>query len=133
MHSSLKNVPVFDAPDFRGRTADWKKIVDTASTGQKRTVIEWGVAKGPLCLAYPASRRDLAIQIVGSRTLTGSDERWADYLEFEYVPQVVAALTADNLNPQVICIDQRPIQIMRERRRELESFAHSRAGDANHH
>lgn len=133
MHTALKNSPVFDASDFRGRTADWKKMLDAAPIGQKRVVVEWGVGKGPNCFVYPAPRRALGVHLAQGGTQSGSDERWADFLEFEFVPQIVAMLGEDGLNPQLVCVDQRPIQIMRQRRREQEAFAHARAGDAAHH
>lgn len=133
MHAALKDVPIFDAADFRGRTADWKKLLDSAPVGRKRTVIEWGVGRGPNCFVYPAPRRALGVHLAQGGTQTGSDERWADFLEFEFVPQIVAALKEDGLFPQAICVDQRPIQIMRQRRREQEAFARSRAGEAAHH
>ena len=132
MHTALKNLPVFDAAAFRGRAADWKKILEAAGVGQKRTVIEWGVGRGPNVFVYPAPRRALGCHLAQGGTQTGSDERWADFLEFEFVPQIVATLKEDGLNPQVICADQRPITIMRERRRAQEAVAHARTGGAGH-
>jgi len=133
MHKALKDLPVFDPATFRGRTADWKKIVQGAPAGGHRVVIEWGVMRGPNCFVYPATRRGLGINLMANVAHAESDERWADYLEFEYVPQVVKALLDDGMNPQVICVDLRPIQIQRERRRAIEAAARAKSGVAAHH
>jgi hypothetical protein len=133
MHKALSDLPVFDPATFRGRTADWKKIIQAAATGGNRVVIEWGIMRGPNCFVYPATRRGLGINLMAAVPHNESDERWADYLEFEYLPQVLKALQDDGLNPQVICVDLRPIQIQRGRRRAIEVAARAKSGVAAHH
>ncbi len=132
MHNALKDLPVFDPEDFKAKTADWKKIVASSPPGGKRIVIEWSVGRGPNCFVYPAGARGAGINLTASAHAPGSDERWADFLEFEFVPQVVRALTDDGFTPQVICADLRPIQVMRQRRRAIESIAREKTGAGAH-
>ena len=98
-----------------------------------RVVVEWCVTYGPKVFVYPAVKR-----ILGFDTCEGfgdgtSDERWADLLEFDYVPQVVKALEGAGYRVQTICADQRPIQTMRQRRRDTEKLAASRGAHHGHH
>lgn len=132
MHGALHNLPVFDAEAFKAKAADWKRTVGSAGPGGNRIVIEWGVGRGPNCFVYPATKRSQGISLVAADSRGQSDERYADFLEWEYVPQVVAALKADGLNPQVICVDLRPLQIQRERRRAIDAKAREKTGAAAH-
>jgi hypothetical protein len=117
MLKPLANKPEFDPIAFRGRTADWRRIVQNAPIGMKRVVVEWNVTRGPSCFIYPAAKRALGFDLCADGSTRASDERWADFLEYELVPRIVATIAEEGLNPQIICTDQRPIQIMRERRR----------------
>ncbi|MDX1932376.1 MAG: hypothetical protein SFU56_07210 [Capsulimonadales bacterium] len=133
MLKPLANKPAFDPIAFRGRTADWRRIVANAPVGMNRVVVEWNVGRGPSCFVYPASRRALGFDLCEDGIDRASDERWADFLEFEFVPQVEATLAGDGLRPQVICTDQRPVQVMRQRRRNLAAAGEAKAGHHAHH
>ena len=130
MHKALGNKPVFDTQKSLGQMQEWKAL--PAPPGMDRIVVEWCITYGPKVFVYPAVKR-----IVGFDTCEGygdgtSDERWADFLESEYIPQVVSALEGAGYRVQTVCADQRPIQTMRQRRREIEKLAASRGAHHGH-
>jgi hypothetical protein len=133
MHKALQNLPVFDPEGFRTQTAGWKEIVRAAGPGGGRIVVEWGVGRGPNVFVYPATKRAAGIHLVSAASNGQSDERWADFLEFEYLPKVVDALKTDGHNPQVNCVDLRPLQVQRARRRTIEANAREKTGAAATH
>ncbi|HVK02791.1 MAG TPA: hypothetical protein VM490_04920 [Armatimonadaceae bacterium] len=126
MQKALDNLPVFTAGPFTEKVAPWKDL--RGAPGSNRVVVEWSIALGPKVFVYPAADRAAGYHLVTDLDVARNDERWADYLEFEYVPQVVEALKAAGHIPQVICVDLRPMQTMRARRRALEAVARGRSG-----
>lgn len=127
MHKPLANLPVFNAADFRTRTAAWKGL--PTAPGQDRVVIEWSTGTGPRCFAYPAADRARGVNLLEGAVQTQSDERWADFLEYELVPKIVAAVESEGGHrPQVICVDLRPLQVQRARRRTIEAAAKAKSG-----
>jgi hypothetical protein len=136
MHKALTNLPVLDETAFAAKIEGWKRTIQTAKPGYGKVVVEWNVAKGPTCLVFPMGLRHLAVNLSenANRGQGGqSDERWADFLEFEFVPKVVTALQTAGVAYQVICTDQRPIQVMRQKRRALEHAAAEKSGISAHH
>jgi hypothetical protein len=122
MQKALANKPTIDTHAVVKAVGHWKLL--PTGPGQDRTVIEWGVGKGPNVYVFPAASRAEGLNLVQIKT-SGSDERWADFLEHEFVPELEQLLSGLGLSPQVICVDQRPILIMRERRRALEVTMHA--------
>lgn len=129
MHKALTNKPVFDAEKTLWRIREWKAL--PAPAGMDRVVVEWCVTYGPKVFLYPAVKRLIGFDLCEGAGDGTSDERWADLLEFEFVPQVVAALEKGGWRVQTICADQRPVQAMRQRRRATEALAAERG--AHHH
>ena len=115
MHAPLRNQPTFAPESFAARIAAWRKLPTTP--GQDRVVIEWGIGQGPKVIVFPAASRAAGFSLLAGTTGAANDERWADFLETEFLPQVVKAVEGAGQTPQVICVDQRPIQAMRVRRR----------------
>lgn len=115
MHAPLNNLPTFHADAFLARIASWRKLKTTP--GQDRVVIEWGIGVGPKVIVYPPASREMGFNLLAETAGAANDERWADFLEATYLPQVAKAVKDAGQTPQVICIDQRPIQAMRVRRR----------------
>lgn len=128
MHASLNNLPVFDSATFKADIAPWKKIVAGAKPGGDRILVEWGVSRGPNCFVYPAGTRASGISLTKNTPHIHSDERWADFLEDEFIPHVVRALNEDGFKPTVVCADLRPVQVMRARRRATEALARVKTG-----
>lgn len=133
MQKALENVPVLDPEELRAKTVGWKDILKAAGPGGNRVVIEWNVQRGPNVFLYPATKRAAGVQLVAASQHAHSDERWADYLEYDYLPKLVDAVKGDGMNPQLICVDLRPLQIQRARRRAIEQNARAKTGEAAHH
>lgn len=129
MLKPLANLPVLDSAELRQTAGEWKGL--PGPPGSDRLVVEWGVMRGPNVFVFPAAKRSAGVHLV-QRASSTSDERWADHLEFTFVPQVVAALEADGHRVQVNCVDLRPLQIQRARRRTIEAAAHARTGHTPH-
>lgn len=115
MQKRLQNLPAFSRQNFEKIAGGWRGL--SSGPGSDRTVIEWSIGGGPRCFVYPASNRAAGKNLIEGIAAHTTDERYADWLEYEYVPQVVDALKAMGQNPQVICADLRPIQIQRARLR----------------
>jgi uncharacterized protein (DUF58 family) len=131
MEKPLKNLPVLNVETFQKRAEDWKRL--PAGPGADRVVVEWSVGLGPKVFVYPASKRAAGFSLLADLLAAQSDERWADFLEFTFVPQVVEALKSAGHKPQVICVDLRPVQTMRTRRRAQEEAAHAKSGHTSAH
>jgi hypothetical protein len=129
MHKALSNKPGVEAEKMLWRLRDWKELL--LGPGNDRIVVEWCVTAGPKVFVYPPARRSVGFDLCAGSGDGNSDERWADFLEFEFVPGVEKALAEAGYKPQVICADQRPIQAMRQRRRATEALAAERSG--KHH
>lgn len=133
MHKPLKDLPTFHAEEFASKTAGWKQLLGNAGPGGKRVVVEWSTGRGPNCFVYPATQRAAGFNLVEFKNHSDNDERYADYLEFDLIPQAVEALKGQGLTPQVICVDLRPLQVQRARRRALAAAAHAKTGTAAAH
>ena len=130
MHKALTNKPVFEVEKTLWRIREWKTL--PAPPGMDRIVVEWCVTYGPKVFVYPAVKRLIGYDLCEGSGDGTSDERWADFLEHEYVPRVASALEAAGYRVQVICADQRPLQTMRQRRREQETLAAARGSHHGH-
>ncbi len=124
MHKPFTPPPPFPREAFLARISPWKKL--QGEPGSDRIVIEWGLGQGPKVIIYPASARNQGFNLLEGLSAPANDERWADYLETTYLPQVAEAVNLTGTTAQIICADQRPIQTMRQRRREQEKVAHAR-------
>lgn len=133
MNKPLAPLPVFDADDFAAKLAQWKPIVTRAVPGMTRLVVEWNVIQGPSVFVYPASQRAAGEELITDGAKRSNDERWADYVEQQYVPLVVSAIQSAGLTPQVICTDLRPVQIQRARLRAIAAAAREKTGATSHH
>jgi len=131
MLKALHDVPVFEERSFRRRIGNWKPLLAAAGPGADRIVIEWSVVRGPSCFVFPAADRTKGINLTQNFAGTQSDERWADFLEYTFVPQVVHALQAEGIRVQVNCVDLRPVQTQRARRRVIAAAAHAKSGNAH--
>ena len=133
MHKALHNLPVFDRESFTQTAENWKKALKGAAPGGNRVIVEWSTSRGPSCFVYPAAHRANGVNLTAGVPHTQSDERWADFLEHEFIPPVVAALEDEGFPlVQVNCVDLRPVQTMRARRRAVEAVAQARTGETDH-
>jgi hypothetical protein len=132
MHRPLRNLPTFDPAEFRRDTNQkWGSLGLPAG---QRVIIEWltGENTGPHVYVFPAGNRTAGITTLQRYSFGSVDERWADFLEFEYIPQVARELEAQGYRPDVICADLRPVQVQRARRRQIEAAASAKSGRPVH-
>jgi hypothetical protein len=123
MLKPLRNTPEFDETSFRKQVQAWKRA---GLQDGGRVVVEWSTGAGPHCYAFPAGNRASGVLLTDAVQGMAHDERWADFLEFEFVPRVVEALRQEATTPQVICVDLRPLRVQRARRREIEAAARAK-------
>lgn len=124
MHTAFTPPPTFPQQAFRARISSWKRLLN--QPGADRIIIEWGIGLGVKVIVYPAGSRSHGFTLLENVPVPANDERWADYLEETYLPQVAETVDSVGIQAQIICVDQRPIQIMRARRRAQEKVAHER-------
>ena len=82
--------------------------------------------QGPTVVYYPAGRPQ-ALPRYGScrsRRLAIA-EVYADWLERKLAPRLAEHAKGQGLDGKVMCVDQQPIQVMRQRRREIERATHA--------
>ena len=132
MHKPLTNLPVFDEADFRAKTADWQSHKSRLGF---RVCVEWNTVSsaGPQVYVYPAGERAKGFPAFERLSFDALDERWADFLELTYIPQLVAALEADGYPVDVMCVDLRPLQVQRARRRAIEAASHAKTASSAAH
>lgn len=128
MHKALNNLPTLDTKALAAKAASWQPLLQSGP-GLNRIVVEWSVGKGPNCFVYPAADRSEGINLTAGVTAGQSDERYADFLEYEFVPTVVAALQQSGVPVQVNCVDLRPVQTQRARRRVIEAAGKAKLGE----
>lgn len=133
MLKPLAPLPGFDEAALLAKAEGWKSVLKSAKPGYGKIVVEWNVTQGPNCLVFPMGLRHLGADLIADGANRTSDERWADYLEYEFVPKVTAALQTAGVPFIVTCTDQRPVQVMRERRRAIAKAAEAKTGHAAHH
>lgn len=129
MHKALHPLPVLDTNALNAKAAAWQPLL-ASGPGLNRVVVEWSVGKGSNCYVYPAADRAQGENLTAGVVGTQSDERYADFLEYDFVPKVVSALEQAGVPVQVRCVDLRPIQTQRARRRVIEAAGKAKLGDS---
>jgi hypothetical protein len=109
--------PEFDLDAFRTTIATW------SAKGAKTMVVEWQTGPGPMISWYPSSERSLAEVWTHKVSPSHYNEQYADFMEYRLTPLLVEVAKGGGLAPRVICVDQQPVMIQRQRRRELEHAA----------
>ena len=118
--------PDFDMEPFKADVARW------ATNGAKRVMIEWQTGPGPTVSWYPDGARQLSGIWHAQVRPIDYNEQYADFLELKLTPKLVAVAKEAGLPSRALCVDQQPIVIMRQRRRELEQ-AEKASGQAPAH
>lgn len=127
MEKPLKNTPVFQEKEFRTRIGGWKQ-----GEPGRRVIVEWSTGTGPNVFVYPAGERAFGIRLIDGVEAAANDERWADFIEFQFLPPVIAVLESENFRPEMICVDLSPLIVQRARRRQIEAAARAKSGVAAH-
>lgn len=115
------SLPPIDGNSLRWRVRSWEPFL-MASQTSNRVIVEWSTGLGPKVFIYPMGNRAVGVHLVETPPVQSSStgEAWADYLEYEYVPYIAYHLDGTGVRVDVQCADQKPVQIMRERRRAIK-------------
>ena len=114
MERKLNQEPVFDFEILRQKCDAW------LSHDAKRVVIEWSTGTGPTVFYYPAGERRLGVKWTVAVETYNYNEIYADYIERTLVPKMREAIEARRLETSVLCVDLQPLQVQRQRRRQIE-------------
>ena len=129
MERKLHEEPAFDLETLRGKCDVWK------SHGATRVVIEWSTGTGPTVFYYPAGERRNGVKWTVAVETYNYNEIYADFIEHTLVPRLREVIHARGLTETVLSVDLQPLQIQRQRRRQIERAQSSVTGAAasGHH
>ncbi len=105
--------PQFDMDTLRARCDAWK------AHGASKVIIEWSTATGPTVFYYPAGERIQGVKWIAAVEIHNYNEVYADFVELKLIPQLVEVIHARGLAETVLCVDLQPLQIQRQRRRQI--------------
>ncbi|MDR3707215.1 MAG: hypothetical protein P4L33_02865 [Capsulimonadaceae bacterium] len=121
MENKLLHEPEFDFDDYRAKLGEWK------TAGAQKVAIDWSTGSGPSVVYAPSTDRSLATTWSASVSLTHYSELYADFIEYTLAPRLVEMAQGSGLTPLVRCVDQQPVLVQRQRRREIEAAEHALA------
>lgn len=114
MERKLHQEPVFDFDTLRRKCDAWKEH------GAGSVVVEWSTGTGPTVFYYPAGERRLGVKWTVAVETYNYNEVYADYIERTLVPRVREIIQSRGLESTALCVDLQPLQVQRQRRRQIE-------------
>jgi len=69
---------------------------------------------------YPAGERMQGVKWTAAVETYNYNEVYADFIEHRLIPQLREVIHARGLAETVLCVDLQPLQIQRQRRRQIE-------------
>ena len=114
MERKILQEPVFDMDTLRQKADAWK------NAGGKRVLIEWSTGTGPTVFYFPEGERSFGVKWTAAVRTDSYNELYADFLEHKLIPQVIEGIRARGLETVVRCVDLQPLQVQRQRRRQIE-------------
>jgi hypothetical protein len=122
MERKLTHEPAFDMDTLRQKCDLWK------ANGIRQLILEWSTGTGPTVYYYPAGARRYGVKWTVAVETYNYNELYADYLEHTLMPRLREAVRGASLDPTILCVDLQPLQVQRQRRRQIE-----RVETAAHH
>lgn len=122
MERKLHQEPQFDMETLRLKCDAWK------THRASKVVIEWSTGTGPTLFYYPAGERSQGVKWTAAVETYNYNEVYADFVEHKLIPSLREVIHARGLTETVLCVDLQPLQIQRQRRRQIE-----RGEAAGHH
>ncbi len=123
MERKLHHEPSFDTDALRQKVDAWK------AGGATRVVFEWSTGTGPTVFYYPAGERRLGVKWTVAVETYNYNEIYADFIEHTLLPRLTEIVQARGLAVTGLCVDLQPLQVQRQRRRQIAR----REGAAVHH
>jgi len=121
MERKLHQEPQFDMETLRQKIDAWK------THGAKCVVIEWSTGTGPNVFYYPAGERRLGVKWTIAVETYNYNEIYADFVEQTLAPKLREVIQSRGLTVTVMCADLQPLQVQRQRRRQIERAQHEYA------
>jgi len=115
MEHKLLSEPEFDFDAFCATLNTWK------TAGAQSINMDWSTGSGLTLAYYPSGNRKLAETWKTLATATRYSEEYADFIELKLLPRLVELIQSIGLQPLTRCVDQQPILVMRQRRRQIAS------------
>jgi hypothetical protein len=114
MERKLHQEPTFDLETLRQAADSWKQH------GATHTYVEWSTGTGPTIFYFPEGERSFGVKWTAAVKTDGYNEIYADFLEHKLVPTLADALRERGLQTTIRCVDLQPLQVQRQRRRQIE-------------
>jgi len=114
MERKLHQEPQFDLETLRQKCDAWK------SHQAGKVVIEWSTGTGPNLFYYPAGQRGEGVKWTVPVETYNYNELYADFIEQKLIPHLREVIQARGLTESSLCVDLQPLQIQRQRRRQIE-------------
>ncbi len=122
MERKLHQEPQFDMETLRARCDAWK------AHSASKVIIEWSTGTGPNVFYYPAGERSQGVKWTAAVETYNYNEVYADFVEHKLIPQLSEVIQECGLAATVLCVDLQPLQIQRQRRRQIERTQAAGAG-----
>ena len=114
MERKLHEEPHFDMDTLRAKCAAWK------AHDASKVILEWSSGTGPNVFYYPAGERGQGVKWTVAVETYNYNEVYADFVEHTLIPRLRTAIEEIGLPLTVMCVDLQPLQIQRQRRRQIE-------------
>lgn len=122
MERKLHQEPQFDMETLRAKCDAWK------AHDASKVIIEWSTGTGPTLFYYPAGERSQGVKWTAAVETYNYNEVYADFVEHKLIPQLRELIQECGLAATVLCVDLQPLQIQRQRRRQIERTQAATAG-----
>ncbi|MCW3062248.1 MAG: hypothetical protein JWQ02_4069 [Capsulimonas sp.] len=119
MERKLHQEPVYDIEALRTKADSWK------GRNASHAVVEWSTGTGPTIFVFPEGERRFGVKWTAAVETANYNELYADYIEQKLLPIVTEAVRARGLEVTVRCVDLQPLQVQRQRRRQIERAQHA--------
>ena len=83
-------------------------------------VIEWSTGTGPTVFYYPAGERRHGVKWTVAVETYNYNEIYADFIEHTLIPRLQETTASRQVESTIMCVDLQPLQVQRQRRRQLE-------------
>lgn len=129
MERKLHEEPYFDMDTLAEKCRAWK------ADGASKVTLEWSSGTGPNVFYFPAGERGQGVKWTIAVETYNYNEMYADFVEHTLIPRLKSAIAENGLGLTVMCVDLQPLQIQRQRRRQIERAQTAATGDhtSGHH
>lgn len=124
MERKLHEEPHFETDTLREKCEAWK------AHGASKVILEWSTGTGPNIFYFPAGERGQGVKWTVAVETYNYNEVYADFVEHTLIPRLRRIVEEVGLPTTVMCVDLQPLQIQRQRRRQIERS--QTAGIASH-